>query len=68
MRGHRCWEFVGFVEESERVYWASCCAGLVKSSEIEHVPSKTRTAEGKSFTRLAAFRAEMMTDGDGTRS
>ena len=33
-----------------------------------HVPSKTRTAEGKSLTRLAARRAAVMTEGEGTRS
>ena len=32
------------------------------------VPSKTRTAEGKSFTRLAARRAAVITVGEGTRS
>jgi hypothetical protein len=32
------------------------------------VPSKTRTADGKSFTRLAARSAAMTTDGEGTRS
>lgn len=32
------------------------------------VPSKTRTAEGKSLTRRAARRAAVITAGDGTRS
>lgn len=31
-------------------------------------PSKIRTAVGKSLTRLAARRAAMMTEGEGTRS
>lgn len=35
---------------------------------VEDVPSKTRTAEGKSFTRLAARRAAVMTVVEGTRS
>ena len=33
-----------------------------------HVPSKIRTAVGKSLTRRAALRAAMMTEGEGTRS
>ncbi len=32
------------------------------------VPSKTRTAVGKSLTRRAALRAAVMTEGEGTRS
>lgn len=33
-----------------------------------NIPSKIRTAVGKSLTRLAAFNAAVMTEGDGTRS
>jgi hypothetical protein len=33
-----------------------------------YLPSKIRTAVGKSLTRLAALRAAMMTEGEGTRS
>ena len=32
------------------------------------LPSKIRTAVGKSLTLLAALRAAVMTDGEGTRS
>lgn len=32
------------------------------------VPSKIRTAVGKSLTLLAALRAAVITDGEGTRS
>lgn len=34
----------------------------------KNAPSKIRTAVGKSLTLLAALRAAMMTDGEGTRS
>lgn len=34
----------------------------------DHIPSKTRTAVGKSFTLLAAFSAAVRTEGEGTRS
>lgn len=38
------------------------------SGEIGIVPSKILTAVGKSLTRLAALRAAMITEGEGTRS
>ena len=37
-------------------------------AEVNYAPSKTRTAVGKSLTLLAALRAAVMTEGDGTRS
>jgi hypothetical protein len=43
-----------------------CETGI--GSIAEDIPSKTRTAEGKSFTRLAARRAAVMTVVEGTRS
>lgn len=33
-----------------------------------HIPSKIRTAVGKSLTLLAAFKAAVRTEGEGTRS
>lgn len=41
---------------------------IYRGAWLVDVPSKTRTAEGKSLTRLAARRAEIMTEGEGTRS
>jgi hypothetical protein len=41
---------------------------IIDDRENGDVPSKTRTADGKSFTRLAARNAAMTTDGEGTRS
>jgi hypothetical protein len=39
-----------------------------KHRGLQFVPSKIRTAVAKSFTRLAAFNAAAITEGDGTRS
>ena len=36
--------------------------------EVRNAPSKTRTAVGKSLTLLAALRAAVTTEGEGTRS
>lgn len=38
------------------------------SEDVGVVPSKILTAVGKSLTRLAALRAAMITEGEGTRS
>ncbi len=50
----------------------ACVAGMSffeqGNGKVSHAPSKTRTAVGKSLTRLAALRAAVMTEGDGTRS
>ena len=40
----------------------------ITKAEVIYAPSKTRTAVGKSLTLLAALRAAVMTEGDGTRS
>ncbi len=39
-----------------------------QQAEVGNAPSKTRTAVGKSLTLLAALRAAVMTEGEGTRS
>ena len=52
--------FYAFPKENQ--YVAS--EGLIEM----RIPSKIRTAVGKSLTLLAALRAAVITDGDGTRS